>query len=386
MTWSHMSRLVPLLVLAVTVGAADLAHLQAAFVFVGSGSGVVVSADGLVLTNHHVYREMDVLTVRTATGRTISATLLGTDPVGDICLLRASATDLEYATFAPTAALVAGTSVIAVGNPFGLGDLDDRPTVTFGVLGTGRVARGTYSDAVVSDAAVNPGNSGGPLYLEDGQLAGINGAIRARTGFRINSGIGLAISAPQLARFLPVLETARGGLVHRTALPTGMTVIDGTEGPVVKADHDALRAGDRILSLNGRPTASALAVAAYARDLPFTRGATMPIRIVRGPLRLDLDLPAGRTPIPGRAVLGLTVSERGGRLEVSTVADKGPAEKAGVTVGLVITRVAATPVTTRIEWLRAVAGREPGDRLELTLFEANGPERTVSWQLPSSEP
>jgi S1-C subfamily serine protease len=381
-----LSRLGAACLLLTALGAADLERMQASFVFVGAGSGVVVSTDGLVLTNHHVYREMTTLAVRTITGRTIPAQVLGTDPVGDITLLRAAASDLVPAEFAASADLVAGAAVVAVGNPFGLGDLDDRPTVTFGVLGTARVARGSYPDAVVSDAAVNPGNSGGPLFLATGRLAGINGAIRARSGFRINSGIGLAISAPQLARFLPHLETARGGLVRRCALPKGLVIEDAAEGPLVRADHGALRAGDRVLAVDDRPVAGAAAAAAYARALPWAPGVMLPLRVARGALELDLELVAGRTPIPGRPMLGLAVSERGGRLEASAVTEDGPAARAGLRNGQVIVSVGQTEMRGRIDWLRAVAGLEPGDRIEVLVAEVDGEPRPVSWQLPASEP
>src|ERR1043165_9722229 len=182
-------------------------RVLATYVFVGSGSGVLVSADGLVLTNHHVIDDLEDLTVRLANGASHASTLLGTDPVGDIALLRI--TDLKdgarlpFAPFAPVDAMRVGAEVVAIGNPFGLGDLDDTPTFTAGVLSAARIVRGDYTDAIQGDAPVNPGNSGGPLFDRAGQLLGINGQIRTVSGFRVNSGIGLAIASTQLAASLP---------------------------------------------------------------------------------------------------------------------------------------------------------------------------------------
>lgn len=376
-----------LLVLLAWTGirAADPALLRNAFVFVGNGSGVVVSADGLVLTNHHVAKDLERIEVRTRTGRTVPAVLLGSDPVGDLALLRAQAQDWEFADFASPTELRPGIAVVAVGNPFGLGDLDDLPSVTFGVLATGRVARGGYVDAVVSDAPVNPGNSGGPLFAADtGHLLGINGAIRSRSGLRVNTGIGLAISAVQLARFLPVLETAGGGLIHRTTLPKSVTLTDGPEGPLVTTAVEPLRVGDRIMSVDERPVAGAEAARCFAQGQPWQgEGTTIAMVVARGSLTVPLRLSASRLRIPGRAVVGLQVKERDGMLAVTAVDEDGPAARAGLRTGQILASVGGTPVTSRIAWLRATAALEPGDRLVLGLAAGDQPASVITIAIPA---
>ena len=119
--------------------------------------------------------------------------------------------------------LVLGKELWAIGNPFALGDKDDQPSVSRGVLSTGRVVRFNYPDCVQIDAPLNPGNSGGPCLSTEGKLLGINGMIRTRTGLRINSGIGIAIACTQLERLIPVLRQGRGGWIHRAQWPEGIS-------------------------------------------------------------------------------------------------------------------------------------------------------------------
>src|SRR4051812_29131498 len=233
-------------------------RVLATYVFVGSGSGVLVSADGLVVTNHHVIDDLEDFTVRFANGATHPSTLLGTDPVGDIALLQITGLKdgarLPYAEFAGVEAMRVGAEVVAIGNPFGLGDLDDTPTFTAGVLSAARIVRGDYTDAIQGDAPVNPGNSGGPLFDRAGHLLGINGQIRTVSGFRVNSGIGLAIASTQLSAFLPLLKQAEGGYVHHTAPPKGLVMKADNDGvAVVNPGDSPLSAGDRLLAIAGRP-------------------------------------------------------------------------------------------------------------------------------------
>jgi serine protease Do len=233
----------------------------APYVFIATGSGVIVSTDGDILTNFHVVAEVcspltPALMVRLPGVGEVAAVLVAADPVGDIALVHLTGTHPPLIA-APLAERIPppGTPVVAVGNPFGLGDLDDRPSVSRGVLGTGRVVRGTYADCLQHDAPVNPGNSGGPLFDHAGQLLGINGAIRSRSGFRINSGIGLAVAAPQLALFLPALRRAgqsHGGWLWRSATPIGLTWEQRTDGVTVLSGVSPLLPGDIIARIAER--------------------------------------------------------------------------------------------------------------------------------------
>lgn len=353
----------------------------ASYVFVASGSGVVVDPAGLVLTNHHVIDGEDDLTVRWADGVSVAARVLGTDPIGDLALLSAPRPDGAAASVRLAGAedLIPGTPVLAIGNPFGLGDLDDVPTLTRGVLGSGRLVRGVYADCLQVDAPVNPGNSGGPLFTLDGRLLGINGQIRSRTGFRINSGIGLAIACTQIADFLPLLATADGGYVRHAAPPEDLTLADSPSGPVVEATGGAeLRVGDLLLSVAGREAASAEQAAGCFAALAWRDGLRVPVRVQRGSSVLDLSVPAIRAVIPGRPYYGWVIAERADRVQLSGVDSGSPAQLAGLRRGDVLVSIDGAPLGKRVDLLRALMRTGPGDRLQLVRRASDGTEQQVT--------
>lgn len=233
----------------------------AAFAFIGGGSGVVISPDGYLLSNHHVVEASQRWQVRIG-GRWYRAEVVGSDPYGDISLLRVpGVSNLPHVVFADSDRLSVGEPVLAVGNPFATAELAGEPSVTRGIISALHVFQGNYSDAIQTDAAVNPGNSGGPLLTMNGRLAGINGKIETRFQQRANTGIGLAVPANQIQRFLPWLKAANGGRVYHGYLRglTGVAPEDDTrqEGAVIKkvrpgshAEKVGLRAGDRIVYFN----------------------------------------------------------------------------------------------------------------------------------------
>ncbi|MCX8156649.1 MAG: trypsin-like peptidase domain-containing protein [Verrucomicrobiae bacterium] len=233
----------------------------ASFVFIGGGSGVVISPDGYVLSNHHVVEASKRWQVRIG-GRSYRAEVVGSDPYGDISLLRVQGvSNLPHVVFADSDRLNVGEPVLALGNPFATAELAGEPAVTRGIISALHVFHGNYSDAIQTDAAVNPGNSGGPLLTMNGRLAGINGKIETRFQQRANTGIGLAVPANQIQRFLPLLKAAGGGLVYHGYLRglVGVAAEDDTrqEGAAIKkvrpgshAEKLGLKAGDRILYFN----------------------------------------------------------------------------------------------------------------------------------------
>ncbi len=153
------------------------------------GSGVVVSSNGYVLTNNHVIAEAEVIKVALRDGRSATAEVVGTDPESDLAVLRIELEDLPSVTLGHSEALEVGDVVLAIGNPFGVGQ-----TVTMGIVSaTGRKELGisTFENFIQTDAAINPGNSGGALVTARGELVGINTAIFSRTGG--SQGIGFAI-------------------------------------------------------------------------------------------------------------------------------------------------------------------------------------------------
>jgi S1-C subfamily serine protease len=156
----------------------------------GSGSGVVIDAEGYILTNHHVVQGSAELQVKLADGRTIAGKLVGSDPRSDLALVKVEATGLKAAPIGDSKGLEQGQWVLAVGSPLGY-----ENTVSVGVVSaTGRILKTPSTpliDAIQTDAAINPGNSGGALATADGKLVGINTAILSQSGGSI--GLGFAI-------------------------------------------------------------------------------------------------------------------------------------------------------------------------------------------------
>ncbi|OYY76131.1 MAG: 2-alkenal reductase [Hydrogenophilales bacterium 16-62-9] len=153
------------------------------------GSGVIVSSNGYILTNHHVVEAADEIQVALADGRTLPARVVGADPETDLAVLKIEASGLPAITFAQPESLNVGDWVLAVGNPFGVGQ-----TVTAGIvsaLGRTHLGINTFENFIQTDAAINPGNSGGALVDAAGNLVGVNSAIYSRTGG--SHGIGFAI-------------------------------------------------------------------------------------------------------------------------------------------------------------------------------------------------
>ena len=155
----------------------------------GTGSGVIVSADGYIVTNNHVVAEDSTIQVVLDDKRTFEAELVGTDPKTDLAIVKIDASGLPFLSWGDSSQLHVGEMVIAVGNPFGL-----NQTVTMGIIsavGRANVGIVDYEDFIQTDAPINPGNSGGPLVNMAGEIVGINTAILSRTGG--SEGVGLAI-------------------------------------------------------------------------------------------------------------------------------------------------------------------------------------------------
>lgn len=228
------------------------------------GSGVVINAEkGLVITNNHVIDRADEITVTLRDGRELGATLLGTDPEADVALLQVPAIGLTGIQLADSDQLEVGDFVVAIGNPFGLGQ-----TVTSGIVSAmGRSGLGIegYEDFIQTDASINPGNSGGALVNLRGELVGMNTAILAPGGNGGNVGIGFAIPANMVQQIVEHLEShgevKRGvlGVVTQDltadlAQAFGIQSNKGTVIARVFADSAAsaagLRAGDVVIELN----------------------------------------------------------------------------------------------------------------------------------------
>jgi serine protease Do len=269
------------------------------------GSAVIVSKDGVLLTNNHVVENAEAVEVTLSDGRALYADIVGTDPESDLAVLKIqdSPKDLVPIPFGDSSALRLGDPVIAIGNPFGVGQ-----TVTMGIISAkGRADLGIvdYEDFIQTDAAINPGSSGGALVSIDGRLIGINTAILSRTGGY--QGIGFAIPA-DMARPI-MLELIREGKVSRGWLgvaiqeltPTlskalglrasrGVMIADVGKGS--PADRAGLRPHDVVLAVDGNHvhTAGTLRNQIARRSA----GSRVEIHVLRGgrPLRVKAVLRA----------------------------------------------------------------------------------------------
>ncbi|MGP9797235.1 Do family serine endopeptidase [Halomonas sp. 86] len=277
------------------------------------GSGVIISHDGYVLTNHHVINGADEIQVALRDGRETLAEVIGTDPESDLAVLHIDLEDLPVIEIADSADVAVGDVALAIGNPFGVGQ-----TVTMGIISaTGRNHLGlnAYEDFIQTDAAINPGNSGGALINPDGALVGINTAIFSRSGG--SQGIGFAIPANLAHSVLDELVTQgrviRGWLgIEAQALSRELAASFGLrtpQGVIVAgvasggpADEAGLEPGDILLSVNGQTVLDARATMSNIASIP--PGTTLPITIVRGGERIDISLEVGERPLVPNAPLG----------------------------------------------------------------------------------
>lgn len=285
--------------------------VRPAFVFIAGGSGVIIQPDGLMLTNTHVIEKGKEFDVRLGSGRHYQAKLLGRDEFGDLAVLQLAAKNNEpfpYLELGDSEALRIGQPALAVGNPFGLGLVDQQPTFTVGIVSAIRQFQGRYTECIVTDAEVNPGNSGGPLVNMAGQVVGINGQISTRWGLRSNTGLGYAISARQIKMWLPLLKAAGGGSVSH-GRPVGIELqraqADTPDSVIVKgvekgttAEAAGFQPNDRIVAWDGIPVANAIRLLSIVGMYPA--GIEAPVEVRRGEetVRLTVKLVDPEKPQP----------------------------------------------------------------------------------------
>ena len=276
----------------------------------GLGSGVIVTKDGYILTNNHVVENADEVRVALNDGREMTAKVIGKDPKSDVALLKVDAKDLPAIDLADSDKTEVGDLVLAIGNPFGVGQ-----TVTSGIISA--KDRGNlgldYEDFIQTDAAINPGNSGGALVDAEGRLIGINTAILSRSGG--NQGIGFAIPS-NLAR--NVMEgLVKNGHVVRSYL--GVNIQDltpalahefdlkNTSGGVVVSDVVAkspaekagFKAGDVITEFNGKTVRDSRHLKLQvAQTAP---GTSVPVKVVREGKAHSFDVTLKELPTKGLA-------------------------------------------------------------------------------------
>lgn len=366
----------------------------------GAGSGVVVSADGYVLTNNHVVDDADEVTVTFSDGRTEKAKVVGTDPPTDLAVLKVDTKGLDPIEFADSESVEVGDLAFAIGNPLGIGQ-----TVTMGIVSatgrtmgiirtgesTGNIQTG-YEDFIQTDASINRGNSGGALITVDGRLMGINTAIISQSGG--NEGIGFSIPV-NMARFV-MDQLISNGKVQRAMIGAMLTEVDSTMAKAIGMDRPygamvnevvpgkpaanaGVKAGDVITKVNGtemrdsmqtRNTISMMKPGAKV-DLTVNRNG----KEVRLPVTLtnldqqatnEVSSPADTAGLDGVSVEAISDDMRGQlRLDadiagviVTRVSPSSKAAAGGIRPRDVIVAIDRQPVTSVSDFERLMKGAE----------------------------
>jgi serine protease Do len=268
----------------------------------GTGSGVIISADGYIVTNHHVVDGAEEVTVTLADQRELKAQVVGRDAKTDLAVLKVEAKEpLPVASLGDSEALRVGDWVIAIGNPFGLSH-----TVTAGIVSAKDrvIGAGPYDDFIQTDASINPGNSGGPLFNTRGEVVGINTAIVPQ-----GQGIGFAIAVNTAKPLIPQLvskgEVTRGylGVNIQSITPElaqalslqerqGALVADVMAG--TPAEKAGLKRGDVIVAFNGKAVTSSRDLPPMVANTPV--GQEVTLSVVRHGKKQDFAMRVGKLP------------------------------------------------------------------------------------------
>jgi serine protease Do len=343
----------------------------------GQGSGVIISADGYILTNNHVIAQAREVNVMLPDKREFTGKIVGSDPKTDLAVVKVNVQDLPTVHWGDASTLQVGEYVLAVGNPFGL-----HSTVTLGIVsavGRGQMGITQYEDFIQTDAAINPGNSGGALVNTKGELVGINTAIFSQSGGY--QGVGFAVSTTMAK---PIYESlVKTGKVVRGYLGIGLQdlnqdlaksfSIKDTKGALISdvkedspAEQAGLKQGDVIIEYQGTPVDEGVALQRLVTRTPV--GSKVPVKVIRDGRERELTVRIGEQPeqktvakvdvgennyaLAGVAVKDLdqnTARESGFRgkpqgVVVTRVEPDSGAEKAGLVSGDVIREINRQPV------------------------------------------
>jgi serine protease Do/serine protease DegQ len=339
---------------------------------IAAGSGVIVDAkNGYVMTNAHVVKDAREVLVTLKDNRRLPAKLVGADPGTDIAVVKVDPRNLVDVKFGDSDAMQVGDFVIAIGNPFGLGQ-----TATSGIvsaLGRSGLSMEGYEHFIQTDASINPGNSGGALVNLKGELIGINTAIIGPAGG--NVGIGFAV--PVVMARAVMEQLIKFGEVKRGRLGLSMTDVVGGEGASVAevqanspAAQSGLRKGDVVTGLNGRPVRGAAELRARLGVVPV--GETVTLRVQRGGETHTLKAMIGEiqkvSAAGGQAVQELSgasfqeVEKAGLRgrnraVLVTSVKPESPAFQHGIRAGDLIIGVNGRRVTSVQDLTKALKGK-----------------------------
>ncbi|MBE0571490.1 MAG: trypsin-like peptidase domain-containing protein [Ignavibacteriaceae bacterium] len=266
----------------------------------GLGSGYIISSDGYIVTNDHVAGNATKITVTLTDGRSFDAKVIGSDNASDICLLKIDGNDLPYVSLGNSDEIIIGEWVIALGNPFGLFDLNDKPTVTVGVISaTGMnldaINNRYYLNMIQTDASINGGNSGGPLVNSEGQVIGMNTLIFTAGGNNGNIGLGFAIPINKVRRIVEELkeegsidrnfeigmriQTIDEGIAKYYHLQSAKGVIVTKIYPNTPAERGGIEVGDIIVEVEGFKINNENSIFSVFHE--FRTGQTVTIKIIR---------------------------------------------------------------------------------------------------------
>jgi serine protease Do len=266
----------------------------------GLGSGYIISSDGYIITNDHVAGNATKITVTLTDGRQFDAKIIGSDNASDICLLKIDGSDLPYVSLGNSDDIIIGEWVIALGNPFGLFELNDKPTVTVGVVSaTGMnldaINNRYYLNMIQTDASINGGNSGGPLVNSEGEVIGMNTLIFTSGGNTGNIGLGFAIPINKVRRIVEELkeigsidrnfeigmriQTIDEGIAKYYHLKSAKGVIVTKIYPNTPAERGGIEVGDIIVEVEGFKINNENSIFSVFHE--FRTGQTVTIKIIR---------------------------------------------------------------------------------------------------------
>jgi serine protease Do len=396
----------------------------------GTGSGVIVSPDGYILTNNHVVEDATDIEVRLDDGRNLKAKVIGTDPKTDLAVVRIAADHLTYAKFGDSDATEVGDIVLAFGSPLGFEQTMTQGIISakgrqIGIIGSHNpsIQGLSYEDFLQTDASINPGNSGGPLVNLDGEVIGINAAIASNTGQ--SNGIGFSIPSNE-ARYI-MESLIKNGKVVRGFLDVAIEDINNpadddkaladsikkegftgngalvsridTEGPAGKG---GVQSGDVITALNGKPVESVNQLRnQIARTAP---GTSVTLSVYRDKKTLELTFPLGTQPAtrelasmetadqPNAAGASLGIQHLravndseahkyhllpGHGVVVTDLDQNGIAALGGLQPGDVITSVNGTRVSTPDEFSAALSKGSLAEGVRLHVRSVDGMDRLL---------
>jgi serine protease DegQ len=271
------------------------------------GSGVIVSSQGFILTNHHVIEAADEIEVALADGRTMPAHVVGTDPETDLAVLKVDISNLPAITFAKPENINVGDVVLAIGNPFGVGQ-----TVTQGIisaLGRSHLGINTFENFIQTDASINPGNSGGALIDTEGNLVGINSAIYSRSGGSMGIGFAIPVSLAKqvMEQIIRQGSVIRGwiGIEAQDITPelAESFRLKNVNGALIAgvlknspAERAGLKPGDILVGVDGQEVTDSSSMLNLVSNLkPDTQAV---LRIIRAQQELNISITVGRRPKP----------------------------------------------------------------------------------------